>query len=203
MALLECGNKALRLLKRVARGHQGAENRTCSFTPANPYILAQLCSDMVSEGRPPPVHRSLTRLDLLTVDRSLKSYVVSFENLNALLHLVATMPDLSASQWEFPKEIWQRVTYWVPRMKDQPHWHAWTELRTLNRAFKTTIEDYYLEHYVKRTEIHVRSGELVDLYGGMGFSFTRFDDMDKRMAIFTDNDADDYSDKDNRSRAVS
>ena len=113
------------------------------------------------------------------------------------------MPDTSASRWDFPKEIWQRIIYFVPRMKDQPHYHSWTELGAINRAFKSTVEDYYLDHYVKRTEINTRSGELIDLYGGMSFSFSHFDDKEKRIAVFTDDDADKHSEKDNRSRAVS
>ena len=85
-----------------------------------------------------------------------------------------------------PLEIWQRIAYFVPRMKEQPFWHAWT-LRTVNRVFRFAIEDYYFHHYVRKSAIHFRVKRARILHSGgcVNFMFSHFNDENGRIAVFT------------------
>lgn len=115
---------------------------------------------------------------------------------------MATSP---AHQWDFPKEIWQRIIYFIPRMKEQPHWHAWTELRNLNNTFKSIINDYYFEHYLTRMKFRMVSSDIIDWCGGyrdLNFVFDRLEDPDKRIAVFVDGMAKTYSKCEHERHAV-
>ena|SRR5947209_19381811 len=92
-----------------------------------------------------------------------------------------------------PSEIWSRIAFFVPRMAQQPPWQAWIEYRSLNRTFKNAIEMYYIDHYLKRTTIHVNCGVVYpDESPGLdcklmltgSFLFDGFDDTEKRVVIF-------------------
>lgn len=62
----------------------------------------------------------------------------------------------------FDTKIWTRIAYFVPRMKHQPYWQAWTEYRTLNKIFKMQIEDYYARHYLKYMSVKIDGGMHYD-----------------------------------------
>jgi hypothetical protein len=78
-------------------------------------------------------------------------------------------------------------------MPEQPSWQAWIEYRSLNKTFKNAIEMYYIEHYLKRTTIHVDCGlfypdESAELDCKLmltgSFLFDGFEDTEKRLVIF-------------------
>jgi hypothetical protein len=92
-----------------------------------------------------------------------------------------------------PSEIWSRIAFFVPRMAGQPSWQAWIEYRSLNKTFKNAIEMYYIEHYLKRTTIHVNCGvfhpeESPELDCKLmltgSFLFDGFDGTEKRVVTF-------------------
>lgn len=85
-----------------------------------------------------------------------------------------------------------RVAYFLPRIPDQPRWQAWVRYRTLNRAFKKEIEDYYFKHWIIGSEIQVKRGEPVppdppdsySLYLHECYVFSGFRDPEQRIAVF-------------------
>lgn len=91
-----------------------------------------------------------------------------------------------------PPELWMRVAYFLPRIPDQPRWQAWVRYRTLNRAFKKEIEDYYFKHWIIGSEIQVKRGEPVppdppdsySLYLHECYVFSGFRDPEQRIAVF-------------------
>src|ERR1700728_2301328 len=103
------------------------------------------------------------------------------------------MSNSSPTTPPLPSEIWSRIAFFVPRMAGQPSWQAWMEYRSLNKTFKNTIEMYYIEHYLKRTTIHVNCGvfhpeEAPELDCKLmltgSFLFDGFDDTEKRVVVF-------------------
>ena len=93
----------------------------------------------------------------------------------------------------FDDKIWRRIAYFVPRMKGQPVWQAWTEYRTLNKIFKTEIEKYYVRHYLDQMSITIDPGEWgIDkinkvIYFGT-YELDHLEGIDGRTAVFADKD---------------
>jgi hypothetical protein len=65
------------------------------------------------------------------------------------------------------------ITYYLPRMSDQPRWKPWVQYRPVNRIFKKAIEDYYIDHYLEWCSLSVDC----ELHAGKEeYSFHSFDD---------------------------
>ncbi|GIK05278.1 hypothetical protein Aspvir_009382 [Aspergillus viridinutans] len=77
-------------------------------------------------------------------------------------------------------------------MPDQPRWQPWVKYRGLNRIFKKEIEDFYFEHWIKRSELWVKCEQelppdvpgLYDVDLHECYIFSGFRDSEKRIAVF-------------------
>jgi hypothetical protein len=93
----------------------------------------------------------------------------------------------------FDDRIWSRVAFYLPRMKEQPPWEAWTEYRTLNKIFKREIEQFYVQHYLQRMWIQVDGGWGYDKDVGKlslvgNYDLKHLDGTEHQLAVFRDDE---------------